>query len=85
MSAATPPRPGLLRRILAAVSKGLLAFGTLVNGVLLTILYFTVVAPFGLVARFVSRPLGQSDSSSPPRWTERPPDPPTLEAARRQG
>jgi hypothetical protein len=48
-----------------------------------TLFYFTILAPFGLIAHFVTDPLQQKTQND--HWLERPPVPTELEAARRQG
>ena len=57
------------------------AVGNVVGRVVMTILYFTVVAPFGLGVRFFGDPLRLKKAE--PRWLEREKHEPTLEDARK--
>lgn len=65
-------------KIIAAI------IGDFQSRVIATVFYYTVLAPFGLIARFFVRSLDiQPDSS--PQWLERPPVLSDLEIAKRQG
>ena len=57
------------------------AAGNVVGRVVMTILYFTIVAPFGLGVRLFGDPLRLRKTK--PCWIERESSSPTLEDARR--
>jgi hypothetical protein len=51
---------------------------------LLTVFYFTVLTPFGLMARFVIDPLALRRPHNESAWVSRIQTPPVLSSARRQ-
>lgn len=57
------------------------AVGNVVGRVVMTILFFTIVAPFGLGVRLFGDPLRLKKAE--PRWLERPTRQDTLQDARR--
>ncbi|TFH36256.1 MAG: hypothetical protein E4G99_05395 [Anaerolineales bacterium] len=56
--------------------------GDVLGRLVLTLLYFTLVLPFGLLMRFFRDPLALR-RNGPPAWQSRKPDDATMEAARR--
>jgi hypothetical protein len=58
------------------------AIGDLIGRLVLTVFYFTIFIPFGLVMRFFNDPLSLGDSHRA-RWVERDTLDQTLEDARR--
>jgi hypothetical protein len=56
--------------------------GDLIGRLILTLFYFTLVLPFGLVMRLVRDPLSLK-KSDPPSWQGREKDEASLDAARR--
>jgi len=54
--------------------------GDFLGRVLMSIFYFTLAAPFGLIVRIFSDPLKLK--RRPPRWEPRPKEEPDLERAR---
>lgn len=53
--------------------------------VIVTLFYFTILAPFGLISRLFSDPLHRKAPANPQLWVERPPVHNELDAAKRQG
>lgn len=51
---------------------------------IMTVFYYTILAPFGFIAHFFVKPL-EGQTSGTPQWLERPPIPSDLETAKRQG
>jgi hypothetical protein len=58
--------------------------GNFQSRILLTLFYFIIVTPFGLLVRLFSDPLQMRRSGQPPLWAERPASDAHLEDARRQ-
>ncbi len=58
--------------------------GNIVGRVVLTLLYFTVIAPFGLGVRLLSDPLAMKLNKEVLSWNSRPKAKDSLEEARRQ-
>jgi hypothetical protein len=58
--------------------------GTFQARVVLTLFYFVIVPPFALIATLVGDPLRLKSPAGTGYWTERRPEKPSLEAARRQ-
>lgn len=58
--------------------------GTVQARVLLTLFYFVIVPPFALIANLVGDPLRLKSPAGSGYWTERRPETPSPEAARRQ-
>lgn len=56
--------------------------GEVNSRIIMTLLYFTVVVPFGLISRFTSDPL---DFKGKPSWVTRKPIPRDIESAKLQG
>jgi hypothetical protein len=56
--------------------------GDVLGRLILTLFYFTLVLPFGLIMRLTRDPLSLH-RAAPPRWRERESDENTLDAARR--
>jgi hypothetical protein len=56
--------------------------GDLLARLILTLFYFTLVLPFGLIMRLTRDPLSLR-RIGPPAWRPRPPEKTTIEAARR--
>ena len=56
--------------------------GDVLGRLILTLFYFTLVLPFGLLMRILRDPLSLRSGGSP-IWRVREPDEPTIEAARR--
>lgn len=56
--------------------------GDVLGRLILTLFYFTLVLPFGLLMRLLRDPLSLRPGGSP-AWNIREPDEPTVEAARR--
>jgi len=56
--------------------------GDFLGRLILTLLYFTLVLPFGVVMHFLRDPLTLR-RGGPPAWRAREPDPASIEAARR--
>jgi hypothetical protein len=56
--------------------------GEVNSKVILTVLYFTIFVPFGLISRLTSDPL---DFKGKPAWVERKPVPSDLTSAKLQG
>ena len=52
--------------------------------VLLTIIYFLVLAPYGLVVRLFGDPLNLKRAPRPSNWISKPEEDPAIEQARRQ-
>jgi hypothetical protein len=52
--------------------------------IILTLIYFLVLAPYGLVVRLLRDPLGISRPREASTWLVKPDVPATLDAARRQ-
>jgi hypothetical protein len=81
---ASRERTGMVRRLWQAWKRVAQKLGDFQARLLLTVFYFGLVAPFALIVRSVSDPLGLKPSS-PRGWRPRPPAvPPTVEIARRQ-
>ena len=59
-------------------------FGHIMSGVILTILYCTVVLPYGLALRFFSDPLNVKSTPKDSNWKELSRKDPNLEAYRKQ-
>lgn len=57
--------------------------GDVVARVLLSVLYFTAFAPFGLIARYITDPLRVRQRQQVPFWVERAASDQGLDAARR--
>jgi hypothetical protein len=74
----------LLRRIWAAWKKIGHVIGDFIGRVVLSLLYFSLVLPFGLGLRLTSDPLRLKPSPRPSYWLERLVKTQTLETARRQ-
>ncbi len=53
--------------------------------VIVTVFYFTVLVPFGLLSRLGPDPLRIASTSESSHWIERDPVPVDLESAQRQG
>ena len=53
--------------------------------VMLTLFYFVLVTPLGLIVRYLSDPLQLKPRHGPSFWRDKTLPPPTLEEARRQG
>lgn len=56
--------------------------GDVIGRLILTLFYFSLVLPFGLIMRLFGDPL-QLKSATPPSWREREPEDENLDAARR--
>lgn len=65
-------RLGLITKVIGEVN----------SRIIMTLLYFTVVVPFGLISRFTSDPL---DFKGKPSWVARKPIPRDIESAKLQG
>jgi hypothetical protein len=77
-------RPGALRRLWEGWKRLGRKLGDVQARLLLSVVYFTVIAPFALAVRWAGDPLAIK-RGSPRGWRPRPPAPPlTLERARRQ-
>lgn len=72
---------------LAWARFGILAsiFGDMQARVVASILYFTVVLPFGLIMQIGDHPFKDSGKPTQPEWMKREPVPTTMEEAQRQG
>lgn len=76
-----------LRRLGSLLLRLSRALGDLVGRILLTVFYFTLLAPFALLVRAFSDPLGAKRRAEGPAWTarrERDRGPESLDDARRQ-
>jgi hypothetical protein len=62
-----------------------LVIGDVQGRLVMTLFYFTVFVPFGLVSRLFSDPLSLKATKPQPAWVDRAPNSDTLEDARRQG
>lgn len=60
-------------------------YGAMQARVIATILYFTVILPFGLIMQLGDHPFKQDAANTTPKWEARPPVENSLEAAKRQG
>lgn len=60
-------------------------FGDMQARVIATLLYFTIILPFGVIMRSGDNPFAQRGSQSQAGWLEREPVDNTLEGAFRQG
>ena len=60
-------------------------YGSMQARVIATLLYFTVILPFGLLMKLSDHPFKQNATHTTPKWETRPPVENTLEAAKRQG
>jgi len=58
--------------------------GDLVGRVVMTLFYFTILLPFGLIITLFSDPLDYKHKNKPPAWHARTTGDRTLEDARRQ-
>jgi hypothetical protein len=56
--------------------------GDVLGRLILTLFYFTLVLPFGMIMRFTRDPL-RLRRTGPPAWCARTPEETTIEAARR--
>lgn len=78
-----------LRDILSLMWKRLGIIASIVGDVqgrfIATLFYYTILAPFGLIAQRSTDPLRRQVESTDSYWLERPPVPSELEAAKRQG
>ncbi|MDX2138420.1 MAG: hypothetical protein SF123_10030 [Chloroflexota bacterium] len=72
---------------LAWARFGILAsiFGDMQARVVASILYFTVVLPFGLIMQIGDHPFKHSGKPNNPGWVKREPVPTAMEDAQRQG
>lgn len=59
-------------------------FGRFMSGVILTLLYFTVVLPYGLAIRFFGDPLAIKSPPGDSNWKPLPQNTETLEVYRKQ-
>lgn len=73
-----------LQRIWSAWKKFGQAIGDIVARVVLTVFYFTVLAPFGVGVRLFGDPLQLADRAGGVGWRSRREADTNLEAARRQ-
>jgi hypothetical protein len=71
-----------LRRLWQSWKRIAQLIGDVIARVVLTVFYFTIFVPFGIVVRLVSDPL-MIKGNSPPRWSERSMADPSLDDARR--
>jgi hypothetical protein len=60
-----------LRRLGSLLLRLSRALGDLVGRILLTVFYFTLLAPFALLVRAFSDPLGTKRRAEGPAWTAR--------------
>ena len=74
---------GLRARISGRWNKIGHAIGNFQARILLTIIYYVLILPFGLVVRVFSDSMHMK--KRPAKWFDHPPTPNTLEEARRQG
>ena len=74
---------GLRAKISARWKKIGHAIGNFQARILLTVIYYVLVLPFGLVVRVFSDSMHMK--KRPEKWFDHPPIPNTLEEARRQG
>jgi hypothetical protein len=58
--------------------------GDIVARVAMTIFYFTILLPFGVIVTLFSDPLDRKQTNKPPAWHSRTTGDRTLEEARRQ-
>ncbi|HUI84755.1 MAG TPA: hypothetical protein VL240_11050 [Candidatus Binatia bacterium] len=72
-----------VKKLWEAWKKIARAIGNFNARVILTVLYYLVILPFGLAVRFFSDSL--RTRKRPPKWFDHPALPNTLEEARRQG
>lgn len=73
-----------LKKIWAAWKKFGQFIGDIVGRVVLTLLYFTIVLPFGIGTRLFSDPLAVKPTSASSFWNRRELKPDSLEESRRQ-
>lgn len=74
----------LLRRFWAAWKRIGRAIGDFIGRLVLTLLYFTVVIPFGLGVRFFADPLEIKLPERPSMWRSRTSAPASMDEASRQ-
>ncbi|MBZ0283312.1 MAG: hypothetical protein K8L97_21425 [Anaerolineae bacterium] len=78
-----------MREILSLMWKRLGIIASIVGDVqgrfIATLFYYTILVPFGLIARMSSDPLRRQIEPANSYWLERPPVPTELDAAKRQG
>jgi hypothetical protein len=79
-----PSHPFCWHRLWAAWKRLAHAIGTVQARLILSVLYFVLLPPFALVRRLGADPLGRRPAPGPTSWRPRPPEAPTLDAARRQ-
>lgn len=60
-------------------------YGAMQARVIATLLYFTVILPFGLLMQLGDHPFKQNAAHTTPKWETREPVEHSLEAAKRQG
>ena len=82
------PQTTGLRSLLARFWSRWKRFGHVVGDfqarVILTLIYFLILAPYGLMVRLVSDPLNIKPARRVSTWLAKSEGPPTLEAARKQ-
>ncbi len=80
----TSASPSVWRRIWERWKVIAHAIGTFQARLILSVLYLVILPPFALIRRLGADPLGRRPTSGPTYWRLRPPDGPTLDAARKQ-
>ncbi len=73
---------GVLRKVWAGWVKVGHAIGDFIGRLFLTIIYFTIVAPFGLITRFLNDPM-RIKGDGRPEWFARGDSESTIDDARR--
>lgn len=78
-----------MREILSLVWKRLGIISSIVGDfqgrLIATLFYYTILAPFGLIAKMSEDPLRRQIKTEGSYWLERPPVSTELDAAKRQG
>ena len=74
----------MLRRIWEGWKVVAHAIGTFQARLILSVLYLLILPPFALIRRTGADPLRRRPTPGPTHWRPRPPEAPTLDAARKQ-